>query len=72
MTDLNINAAVLTHGVHFRKAHDDLLKVECNWCDSGDFVFYEGLRYRITTTDWIVKAVTHIVKYHQEEIKKYS
>lgn len=72
MTNLDLNAVVLTHGVFFKVASKDHLHIECNWCDSKNYVFYSGLRYRTSSSDWIVKAVTHMVENHQNEIEKYS
>lgn len=41
------------------------IQLECNACSTDDFVFYSGDGDDLTTSGWIVKAVTHGFAYHK-------
>lgn len=69
MSEIQADSHWLLNGMHFTILSSEKLKVECNWCDSDDYVFYRGyIGMEIHKDDWFAKAAIHMNKYHLDKL----
>lgn len=68
MSDIELDAAVLSDFIFVECINSDRLKAQCNYCRT---VFFEGEDTDMTDSNWLVDAATHISKSHESGRKKF-
>lgn len=69
-SDIEIDAQKLSKFLYVHKseqdgAMSDHLTAECNYCNIGSAVFFEGEDCDLPDSDWLVKAATHVSTEHR-------
>lgn len=52
-----------------RVGANQILSIECNWCDAKESVFFKGPTHKMHDKDWIAEAIVHLTSEHRDKMK---